>query len=95
MVYAVWIFLLYLFLVGLAAGWIGWVVMGSSKALRREDRKPNWTMLLLLGLIGSFVGGLAVSLLAGEGLDLRPSGMIASALGAIAVVAVYLAVKRR
>jgi len=95
MVYAVWIFILYLFVVGIAAGWFGWIVMGKSKALQRADRKPNWAMLLVLGVAGSFVGGLGISLLSGQGLALRPSGMIASAAGAVAVVALYVAVKNR
>jgi len=95
MVYTVWILVLYLFVVGVAAGWFGWVVMGKSKTLQRADRKPNWAMLLVLGVVGSFVGGLGVSLLTGQGLALRPSGMIASAAGAVAVVAIYVAVKNR
>jgi uncharacterized RDD family membrane protein YckC len=38
-----------------------------------------------IGLVGSFVGGLVISLLAGDGLDLRPSGIIGSILGAVIV----------
>jgi uncharacterized membrane protein YeaQ/YmgE (transglycosylase-associated protein family) len=36
-------------------------------------------------MVGSFVGGLLVSLLSGDGLDLRPSGIIGSIVGAILV----------
>jgi uncharacterized membrane protein YeaQ/YmgE (transglycosylase-associated protein family) len=36
---------------------------------------------LRLRLIGSFVGGLLVSLLAGDGLSFRPSGIIGSLVG--------------
>ncbi len=91
---ALWYVVLYLFLVGMAAGWIAWVVLGKSKALMR-DRKPNWAILLVLGVVGSFVGGLAVSLLQGDGFTLRFSGMIMSAVGAIAVTAAYLAFQGR
>ena len=37
------------------------------------------------GGLGSFVGGLLVSLLAGDGVELRPSGIIGSIVGAVLV----------
>lgn len=86
---------LYLFFIGMAAGWFAWVVLGKSKLLVRDDRKPNWAALLGLGVVGSFVGGLGISLLTGQGFELHPSGMIASIIGAIAVVAIYLWAKGR
>ena len=43
----------------------------------------NWTTALVAGLLGSFVGGLLVSLLAGDGVELRPSGIIGSIVGAV------------
>ena len=43
----------------------------------------------MAGLVGSFVGGLLISLLAGDGLDLRPSGIIGSLAGAIVVTAIW------
>jgi len=94
MLWAVWGFLIYMLLIGMAAGWLAWVVLGRSKVLMR-DMKPNWTVLLGLGVLGSFVGGLAGSLLLEGEIALRPSGMIASFLGALVVVAIYLAIKRR
>lgn len=45
----------------------------------------DWTAAIVAGLLGSFVGGLIVSLLAGDGLELRPSGIIGSIVGAILV----------
>jgi uncharacterized membrane protein YeaQ/YmgE (transglycosylase-associated protein family) len=45
----------------------------------------NWTTALVAGLLGSFVGGLLISLVSGDGLDLRPSGIIGSILGAVLV----------
>ena len=45
----------------------------------------NWTTALVAGVLGSFVGGLLISLIAGDGLDLRPSGIIGSILGAVLV----------
>ena len=31
-------------------------------------------MAIVAGLVGSFIGGLLISLLSGDGIDLRPSG---------------------
>lgn len=90
MLYGIAVLLFYMVIVGIAAGWFAWVILGKSKALQRPDRKPNWAALLGLGVAGSFVGGLAVSFLFGDGMVLRPSGMIASVLGALVVVAIYL-----
>jgi len=42
-------------------------------------------MALVSGLVGSFVGGLIFSLVAGDGFDLRASGIIGSLLGAVIV----------
>jgi uncharacterized membrane protein YeaQ/YmgE (transglycosylase-associated protein family) len=46
-------------------------------------------MALGAGLIGSFVGGLLGSLLFGDGLELRPSGIIGSIVGAIIVTLIW------
>lgn len=92
---AIWYFLLFMLLVGMTCGWLAWLVLGKDKSLMRPDRKPNWTLILGLGVAGSFIGGCAVSLLAGEGLALRPSGMIGSFVGALAAVAIFTAVKKK
>ena len=49
----------------------------------------DWTMAIVAGLVGSFVGGLLASLLSGDGLELRPSGIIGSIVGALVVTAVW------
>ena len=67
--------------------------MGSEMCIRdrfilgREAGRVDWTMAIVAGLVGSFVGGLVISLLAGDGLDLRPSGIIGSLAGALIVTA--------
>jgi uncharacterized membrane protein YeaQ/YmgE (transglycosylase-associated protein family) len=53
--------------------------------LGRRGHGIDWTTALIAGLVGSFVGGLLISLLAGDGLAFRPSGVIGSLLGAILV----------
>ena len=47
----------------------------------------DWTMAIVAGLVGSFVGGLILSLVAGDGLAFRPSGIIGSIVGAVIVTA--------
>lgn len=49
----------------------------------------DWGRALVAGLLGSFVGGLLVSVIAGDGLDLRPSGLVGSVVGAVLVTAVW------
>ena len=72
---------------GVAIGWIARTVLG------RHDL--SWGKTILFGLIGSFVGGLLASLIAGDGLAFRPSGIIGSILGAIIVILIDQAVEGR
>jgi uncharacterized membrane protein YeaQ/YmgE (transglycosylase-associated protein family) len=67
------------------------MVIGAAAQLLlgRERGGIDWTMAIVAGLVGSFLGGLLVSLLAGDGLDLRPSGIIGSLAGAVIVTAVW------
>lgn len=53
--------------------------------LRRGGSGINWPLAFGTGIAGSFVGGLLASLLAGDGIELRPSGIIGSVIGAIIV----------
>ena len=64
---------------GLFAGWIAHLLVGRGR--------PDWGKLLVVGLAGSFVGGLLASVLAGDGLQLRPSGILGSCIGATAALA--------
>lgn len=76
-------------LVAVVAGWLANLVLGGGMF------PDDWTELLIAGLVGSFVGGLVFSLIAGDGLDLRPTGIIGSVLGAVIVLAVWRAVRGR
>ncbi len=60
---------------------------GAQLILGRRGGRVDWPMAFASGLVGSFVGGLVVSLLAGDGLALRPSGIIGSLAGAVIVTA--------
>jgi len=62
---------------------------GAQLVLGREGGGIDWTMAIVAGLVGSFVGGLLVSLLAGDGLELRASGIIGSLAGAVIVTALW------
>ena len=80
--------LLAILLWGIFAGWIAHVILYPGT-------KPDWSRLLIAGFIGSFVGGLLASLIAGDGLALRPSGLIGSVVGAIIVLLIDRAVRGR
>jgi uncharacterized membrane protein YeaQ/YmgE (transglycosylase-associated protein family) len=75
---------------GMAIGWIAQLILGRGG---RGER--NWAEALVVGLIGSFVGGLVVSLIAGDGIKLRPSGIIGSIVGAIIVLLIWQAIRGR
>lgn len=75
--------LLAILLLGLFSGWVANLILGGS------SRPADWTPLLIAGFAGSFVGGMLLSLLAGDGLRLRPSGIIGSIAGAVIVLAAY------
>ena len=57
--------------------------------LGRSGSGIDWTMAIVAGLAGSFIGGLLFSLLAGDGIELHPSGIIGSLLGAIVISAAW------
>jgi uncharacterized membrane protein YeaQ/YmgE (transglycosylase-associated protein family) len=60
---------------------------GSQLILGRSAASVDWTKAIVAGVLGSFLGGLAISLLSGDGLELRPSGIVGSLGGALVVTA--------
>jgi uncharacterized membrane protein YeaQ/YmgE (transglycosylase-associated protein family) len=62
---------------------------GAQLILGRSSGRIDWPMAFASGLAGSFVGGLLISLLSGDGIDLRPSGIIGSLAGAVIVTAAW------
>jgi uncharacterized membrane protein YeaQ/YmgE (transglycosylase-associated protein family) len=60
---------------------------GAQLILGRTRGRIDWTRAIVAGLVGSFIGGLLISLLSGDGLALKPSGIIGSLAGAILVTA--------
>ncbi len=57
--------------------------------LGRDGGRVDWTIALVAGLGGSFVGGLLFSLINGDGLALKPSGLIGSVVGAVIITAIW------
>jgi len=78
--------ILFLIVWGMVAGWIAQLILGEQ---------TNWGRALVAGVAGSFIGGLVISLLSGDGLALRPSGIIGSIVGAVIFLAILGAVERR
>ena len=75
---------------------LGMLAGAAAQLIFRSGKRPiNWPVAFVVGLIGSFVGGLLISLIAGDGLNLRPSGIIGSIVGAIVVTGVYKLVTGR
>jgi len=79
-------------IVGLIAGLLARAIMPGSDPM-------GWIATIILGIVGSFVGGfLANTLLGGRtatGSALEPSGIIGSVIGALIVLGMYRMVKRR
>ena len=68
---------------GILAGGLAQLVLG------RGWNSIDWGMACVAGIVGSFVGGLIVSLIAGDGIELRASGLIGSVAGAVIVTALW------
>jgi uncharacterized membrane protein YeaQ/YmgE (transglycosylase-associated protein family) len=84
-------FIIGLIIVGLIAGFI-------ARALVPGDDSMSIPKTILLGIIGSFVGGFLADLLFrsdGEDAGLGPAGILGSIIGAIIVLLVYNAVTKR
>lgn len=73
---------------GLAAGWCAQLLVGHGE-------KSSGAQLLAIGIAGSFIGGLLSSLVFGDGLALRASGLIGSILGATLLLLVVRAISKR
>lgn len=74
---------------GLFVGWLAQLILGSN------SRNVDWGIAIIAGFGGSLVGGLLFSLIAGDGLALKPSGFIGSLLGALIVTAGWQAYNRK
>lgn len=78
--------------VGLIAGLLARAIMPGPDPM-------GWIGTIVLGILGSFVGGFLASTLLGRstasGSAFEPSGIIGSIIGALVVLGIYRMVKRR
>jgi uncharacterized membrane protein YeaQ/YmgE (transglycosylase-associated protein family) len=82
------VIILFIIAWGMAIGWLAELIVNRGEPV-------NYGRALAAGIGGSFVGGMLSSLLAGDGLRFRPSGIIGSIVGAIIVLAVVRFVSAR
>ena len=80
--------ILALILIGMVAGFV-------AERVVYPEWKIDWTEAFIVGIAGSFLGGLAASLIAGDGFALRASGIIGSIIGAIVLLAILKWVRGR
>ncbi len=78
-----------LILFGMLVGAAAQLILGQTR------NGVDWTLAIIAGLAGSFLGGLLSSMVAHDGLELRPSGIIGSLLGAVIITALWTLWKRR
>lgn len=72
---------------GMLIGWLAQLVLGMGT-------RPNGQSLVA-GLVGSLVGGTLASLIIDRDLQIHPSGLIGSFVGAIIVLLIWRAVDNR
>ena len=78
-----------LLVIGLVAGFLARAIVPGRQSL-------SVLQTILLGVVGSFVGGFLGRLLFGRGDGfVQPSSWIGSVIGAVIVLVVYLQIKRR
>jgi uncharacterized membrane protein YeaQ/YmgE (transglycosylase-associated protein family) len=75
-------------IVGLIAGFI-------ARALVPGPDPMGWLGTMILGIVGSFVGGTLAALVFGGTLDLSASGLVGSIIGAIIVLVIWRAMGGR
>ena len=77
-------------LLGMLAGFLARWIVGQTTSSRFSNAEA-----FAAGIGGSFVGGLLASLISGDGLEIRASGLIGSVVGAVVVLDVWAALRRR
>jgi uncharacterized membrane protein YeaQ/YmgE (transglycosylase-associated protein family) len=75
-------------IVGLIAGFI-------ARALVPGPDPMGWLGTMILGIVGSFVGGTLAALVFGGTLDLSATGLVGSIIGAIIVLVIWRAMGGR
>lgn len=74
--------LIWFLVIGLIAGFVArWIVPGRDPM--------GWLGTMVLGVVGSFVGGTLAALIFDGTLDVTPTGLVGSIVGAIIVLLVW------
>ena len=68
---------------GVLVGGLAQLLLGTRMA------DIHWPTAVACGLVGSLLAGVLLSLLFGEGLQLRPAGLIGSVAGALVVTLLW------
>jgi uncharacterized membrane protein YeaQ/YmgE (transglycosylase-associated protein family) len=82
---------IYLILIGVVAGY-------AARLLVKGPDPMTWWQTMLLGVVGSFIGGFGAYLLFGWDEDegsFQPSGLFFSILGAVVALLIWRVVRRR
>jgi len=82
------VLILAIIIIAIIAGWVANWLVGKGKHYSSLE-------LFVAGLVGSFVGGLIFSLLAGNGFDIALSGLLGSSIGAVVVLLIYAPLRAR
>jgi len=74
-------------------GIIGWIVIGLiagaiARWLMPGPDPMGWLGTIVLGIVGSLIGGTLLNLVSGGGLELGAAGILGSILGAL--IALYI-----
>ena len=84
--------ILTMLVVGLIAGLLARAIMPGNDSM-------GWIATILLGVVGSFVGGLLASVLLHDGSagtsDFHPTGLLGSVIGALIVLGIWHFARRR
>jgi uncharacterized membrane protein YeaQ/YmgE (transglycosylase-associated protein family) len=83
-----WSIMAYIVL-GMLAGWV------ASLLVRHDMHPSDWGLLFVVGVAGSLVGGIIMGLILGQGLELRPGGVISSIVFACLILWILTSVKNR
>ena len=75
-------------------GIIGWIIIGLIAGAIARWIMPGpdpmgWLGTIVLGIVGSLVGGTLLNLLFGGGLELSAAGILGSILGALIVLYIW------
>lgn len=84
-------------------GIITWLIVGLiagllARAIMPGNDSMGWIATIVLGIVGSFVGGFLMSLVfhdTGSASDFHPTGIVGSVIGALIVLGIWHFARQR